>query len=619
MNPTATPVVHPASASLPGPLQQYWITENFVNATGAPASVPGQRFQAIHTNLIPSGPYRGCLLVWDGTLTQVGTRSYQPWAVVNPYGANGNPFVPGGGSAYTFHNAVLQMDPTQTGPQQTLAGVGELFCADERWTADGRLFVAGGTRAYPPIPGTGLPLFNSTVNFAWEGARVVYQWDPMPSPNNPFGTWWKMLLDMQAERWYPTVTSDGSLENRFLILGGTDILPGTTTFAEINTYESCRISFGSNPPVLLAFEQKLGSPPPPPTARQYEGPFVTIPPFLPPFAGLTEYPRIHPVGVLDPITSGTTNRLFVSGYMGQGITWAHDPATNPAYSLDIGQEAVPSRVIYSTNLLLPTGVGAVANRVVRIGGERISTLAPGYTNRVESVVVTIPVGATNRWSSGTDVDIPDMIHARYFANVVILPTGDLFAVGGRPIAGSFNFEPELYSVASGLWRPMAMHTSSPRDYHSCALLLPDGRVLVCGGENRTTDYQIWIPPYLLGPANRRPVGVGLVDSFSSAPISQDNLLGATYGQHCRVSWSNTLPAGVEVAQVVLMAPAAVTHHCDGGQRCVRLASLYTEDAIPGSLHILMPATHRHAPPGWYMLFVITNEGVPANAFWVNLG
>ncbi|MEO6593517.1 MAG: galactose oxidase-like domain-containing protein, partial [Planctomycetota bacterium] len=184
--------------------------------------------------------------------------------------------------------------------------------------------------------------------------------------------------------------------------------------------------------------------------------------------------------------------------------------------------------------------------------------------------------------------------------------------------GSFNFEPELYSVASGLWRPMAMHTS-PRDYHSCALLLPDGSVLVCGGENRTTDYQIWIPPYLLGPANRRPVGVGLVDSFSSAPISQDNLQGATYGQQCRVAWSNTLPAGVEVAQVVLMPPAAVTHHDDGGQRCVRLASVYNEDATPGSLHILMPATHRHAPPGWYMLFLITNEGVPANAFWVNLG
>ena len=70
---------------------------------------------------------------------------------------------------------------------------------------------------------------------------------------------------------------------------------------------------------------------------------------------------------------------------------------------------------------------------------------------------------------------------------------------------------------------------------------------------------------------------------------------------------------------MLMAPAALTHHDDGGQRLVRLSTLYPDDAIPGSMHFKMPATYRHAPPGWYMLFLITNEGVPANAYWVNLG
>lgn len=80
-----------------------------------------------------------------------------------------------------------------------------------------------------------------------------------------------------------------------------------------------------------------------------------------------------------------------------------------------------------------------------------------------------------------------------------------------------------------------------------------------------------------------------------------------------------LPAGVSVTQVVLVAPAAVTHHDDGGQRLVRLTTLFPDDSNPSSMHVLMPATNRHAPPGWYMLFVITNEGVPANAFFLNLG
>jgi hypothetical protein len=32
----------------------------------------------------------------------------------------------------------------------------------------------------------------------------------------------------------------------------------------------------------------------------------------------------------------------------------------------------------------------------------------------------------------------------------------------------------------------------------------------------------------------------------------------------------------------------------------------------------MPASEQVAPPGWYMLFLVTNEGVPSNAFWINL-
>lgn len=59
----------------------------------------------------------------------------------------------------------------------------------------------------------------------------------------------------------------------------------------------------------------------------------------------------------------------------------------------------------------------------------------------------------------------------------------------------------------------------------------------------------------------------------------------------------------------------------GGQRIVRLAVFQPHGpGLPpaNSVHFRMPASHLLAPPGWYMLFALTNEGVPANAYWINL-
>jgi hypothetical protein len=34
--------------------------------------------------------------------------------------------------------------------------------------------------------------------------------------------------------------------------------------------------------------------------------------------------------------------------------------------------------------------------------------------------------------------------------------------------------------------------------------------------------------------------------------------------------------------------------------------------------ITVPANHNIAPPGWYMLFIVNNNGVPSVAHWVHL-
>jgi len=111
--------------------------------------------------------------------------------------------------------------------------------------------------------------------------------------------------------------------------------------------------------------------------------------------------------------------------------------------------------------------------------------------------------------------VGSMSAARRSLNAVMLPDGKVLAVGGTRGAGFNNGSPgmpvltaEMWDPATEAWSVMAAGTV-PRLYHSTAVLLPDARVLVAGG-NDFTQTEIYSPPYLF--AGTRP-------SISSAPAS----------------------------------------------------------------------------------------------------
>jgi hypothetical protein len=221
-------------------------------------------------------------------------------------------------------------------------------------------------------------------------------------------------------------------------------------------------------------------------------------------------------------------------------------------------------------------------------------------------------------SSTTWLPLPSMHRTRWESSAVLLPDGSVVVIGGfSTTTFPFAREVELFRMRDNplQWRlgPSDVNFGGPRDYHHGSILLPDGRVFVCGGESRTKDYAI-LRPYYLDPSYFRT-------TILTAPpiIRYQNSPGGPYTH----AFSCTKPTtfGVTVDKIVLMRPGMSTHHSDYEQKYIELQVVSVAvDELGGSIALLVagPPTENHAPPGYYMAFAVSTEGVPSKAAWVQL-
>ena len=200
-----------------------------------------------------------------------------------------------------------------------------------------------------------------------------------------------------------------------------------------------------------------------------------------------------------------------------------------------------------------------------------------------------------------------MAYGRTFVNSVVLPNGEVFVIGGQTQPVVFS---DSYSVlAAELWIP-ALESfitvppmQKPRNYHSVALLLPDGRVLAGGGglcdcAGDHPDAEIYTPPYLLasdGSPAPRP-------AITAAPAS------ATWGSQIAVATDRA------AARFALVRMASATHSVNTDQRRIPLS--FTGTASNYQLDI--PADRGTVLPGNYMLFALDGSGVPSVARTINI-
>jgi Galactose oxidase-like, Early set domain/Glyoxal oxidase N-terminus/Kelch motif len=229
------------------------------------------------------------------------------------------------------------------------------------------------------------------------------------------------------------------------------------------------------------------------------------------------------------------------------------------------------------------------NKVLIAGGRNGTT---GATNTAEVIDFS---QAKPTWAfTGS------MTYARAYANGVLLPDGKVLEVGGGT-GGAYTspvYTAELYNPDTGTWSTMAAQTA-PRIYHSTAVLLPNGQVLSAGMDNGSFQFtgELYSPPYLF--AGARP-------TISSSPTS------VSYGQSLGIS----TPNASSITRVALIKPAGATHALAQDQRYVDLSFTHTSS---GQLTATAPPDGNHAPPGWYMLFILDSNGVPSVASWVDVG
>ena len=211
---------------------------------------------------------------------------------------------------------------------------------------------------------------------------------------------------------------------------------------------------------------------------------------------------------------------------------------------------------------------------------------------------------------------------RRFCNMVLLPTGQVCVVGGMniakpedPVKQAEIFTPDInwtnnrYGSGNGSWTLDADNAIHARNYHSTALLLPNGKVWVAGssinadqGDPLTTGVrkiELFEPDYV--------AVAGRIAILSAQPY-------LPYGREFDVEIDR--PAS-NVQRVAVIRNSSVTHSTDNDQRYVGLEIVARTG---NTLRLKAPPTGNVAPPGYYMLWVIDNAGSPCRvARFVRLG
>ncbi|MGB2713186.1 MAG: galactose oxidase-like domain-containing protein [Vicinamibacterales bacterium] len=294
------------------------------------------------------------------------------------------------------------------------------------------------------------------------------------------------------------------------------------------------------------------------------------------------YPRMH---------LSTDGRVFYAGSTRSSRLF--NPA-NGTWSPIVATTNYSGTRTYGTSVMLPlTPANGYVPRVMIFGGGNPATAT--------TEIIDLSA-ATPQWQFG-----PSMSQPRIQMNATLLPNGKVLATGGSrndedAVTASLNAD--LYDPGTNTFGPAGANVF-PRLYHSNALLLADATVLLIGGNPQRGNYErrleIYSPAYLF--------------NGDGSPAPRPTISGATPETvNYNTPFEVQTPEAADIASVVLVRPGTPTHAFDMDQRLVGLSFSQGN----GVLNVTSPPNGNIAPPGYYMMFVLDNAGVPSVARFVRL-
>lgn len=543
----------------------------------------------------------------------------------------------------------LLYDPT-TGQSRMIPVPDDMFCGGQTTLPDGRLLVAGGTQRYEKLDG-------AVTNAA--GAMTVKNEDPDTPKVLPAGTIFvsptgvRYRADQEVR--LPPATKTG--EGRRTVVQAAEkqvfveaVQPGPT--AVTNTPAQYQVEglppaqarnvYGQAQAMTLRKQDYQG------TDQAY-----TFDPITETWSRVSDMQFHRWYATLTPMSDGrvlTMAGLDGVGEVLNGQTEIFDPQTNtfterkdlthyfPTYPA-VFETAQAGRMVYTganagygpaergrvpglwnlddnsftpipgmrdPDLLETAGSGWLGpvndQRMVVVGGGGVGE-SPRSTGRIDFLDLRDPAP---HFTPG-----PSLPEGVRYPNLVNLPDDTMLITNGsrdyRGKGASNNHIARLLHPDTGQLS-VAADPAVGRDYHSEALLLPDGRVLTAGSDPLFDDEQnlvpgtfeqrieIYSPPYLY--QGSRP-------TITNAPPT------LARGQTARIP----TPDAAHIRSARLIKASTATHVTTTDMRSVALDVAPT----PGGVSVTVPENPALTPPGPYMLFIVDDRGVPSVAKMVNVG
>ncbi len=480
------------------------------------------------------------------------------------------------GTSWVLDPNVLHVDQSFTLNVTPLDEKGEpasdvLYCAAHVPLTDGRVFYAGGSR-YEKL---GMPgEIERGINYAriFRPKTADFERVPQPMTGGP-----AMLPGL---RWYPSATklADGSV----LVIGGFTQYADTghLTNLSIERFSPTLYDQGKDPWTVL-------------TSHEESTPDIA--------ADALDYNRAHLL--YEPVPAdkagGHARTVAAVGGVGAVLLLNTDdgvPGAERIYHPANGQrhtaDNLPLRAGLSTGALVSTG------EIMIMGGTNADETRPR---------LDLYDPYKDSWRT------IDTKRGRRQPSSVLLPDGTVLLIHGVGEEATIpeRLVPQIFDpVAGTISDDVRWPEDTDRGVHSFALLLKDGTILMGGGVATApvfqigcehADLRIYTPPYLRG-RSPRPVLSGVTEPLGMAVA----------GAAITVTYDGT-PLKAD-GGAVLMAVGSITHSIDQNQRYVKLSTTKNGKILT----LTPPDTHLRAPPGDYILYLVSDQGVPSLGVSVHL-